>query len=379
MSEFDSGSSSLDSSMDDVSGGDAEITSDVDDSVSSDTADLDEAVETDSSAGLEGGSEIAEELGDPSENSIPEVSDEDINDIMDDPEDDPEDSFDNTDVSEIEDDIDDQPEDPVSEVSDEDINDIMDDPEDDPEDSFDNTDVSEIEDDTDDQPEDPVSEVSDEDINDIMDDPETETDADDTEAEVEDTEADHPGETELKNEPNAEITYFGRRYRTDDNGKLYMRYDDEAKNWALLPDTKYESEGYYYETNKDGSITRAGGTLRENTEGRKSLNANVDGMQEGDDRGHLIGDQFDASNRIDNLIPQASSVNRGEYKNFENTLAALCNEGHDVQVAIDPVYSDDPKRPDSLDAHLNIDGYLMDESFLNEIEQTSPKDTGDDR
>lgn len=187
---------------------------------------------------------------------------------------------------------------------------------------------------------------------------------------LDDTESPDFQNVESQNPQNAEVTYFGQRYRTDDNGDLYMRYDDENKKWELLPETKYQSSGYYYETNSDGAITLAGGTLRENTNGRKPLNATVDEMQEGDDRGHLIGDQFDGSSRIDNLIPQPATINRGEYKRFENTLAALRNEGHDVQVVIKPSHSNGSKRPDSLETHLNIDGYLFTESFGNEVNNT---------
>lgn len=180
--------------------------------------------------------------------------------------------------------------------------------------------------------------------------------------------------SEPKNKPNDTITYFGRKYRTDDNGDLYMSYNDEEKRWELLPNTKYVSNGYYYESDGNGSITNAGGTLRENIDGRKPLNAKVDGMQEGDDRGHVIGDQFDASNREDNLVPQLASVNRGEFRQFENTLAALRDEGHDIQVSYEPFYMDDPKRPALIQAHLNIDGYCFDQIFSNEEEELSEED-----
>ena len=104
-----------------------------------------------------------------------------------------------------------------------------------------------------------------------------------TEEKPEVTDPIEPVECELQNPINSEVHYFGQRYRTDDNGDLYMRYDNEKRTWELLPDTKYKSSGYYYETDENGSITRAGGTLRENVEGRKSLNANLEGLQEGDD------------------------------------------------------------------------------------------------
>lgn len=191
--------------------------------------------------------------------------------------------------------------------------------------------------------------------------------ADDTSESNDESEEVDISEISQQNPSNTVVSYFGQKYRTDDNGDIYMRYNDQDKNWELMPDTKYKSNGYYYETNEEASITRAGGTIRENTEGRKPLNAELSGMQDGDDRGHIIGDQYDGSNKIDNLFPQASTINRGTYKTFENTIAKMRDEGHDIQEVIDLVYSSDAKRPDRVDVRMNIDGYYMDETFDNGV------------
>ena len=131
-------------------------------------------------------------------------------------------------------------------------------------------------------------------------------------------------------EPNGVINEDGMRYRTDDNGNKYMSYNSDTKNWEGLPDTVYEREGYRYITDDQGRIYMAEGDLRLSDAERKSLNATVDGMLEGDDRGHIIADRFAGSNKNDNLAGQASSVNRsgGEYFEMEEMFAeTLQNKG----------------------------------------------------
>ncbi len=131
-------------------------------------------------------------------------------------------------------------------------------------------------------------------------------------------------------EPNGTIEEDGKSFRIDDNGNKYMSYNSETKNWEGLPDTVYEREGYRYITDDQGRIYMAEGDLRLSDAERKSLNAKVDGMLEGDDRGHIIADRFGASNKNDNLVGQASSVNRsgGEYFELEDMFAeTLENKG----------------------------------------------------
>ena len=43
-------------------------------------------------------------------------------------------------------------------------------------------------------------------------------------------------------------------------------------------------------------------------------------QKETDDRGHLIGDQFNGSNGMENMIPQDSDINRKDYKHWKRNL-----------------------------------------------------------
>jgi len=160
----------------------------------------------------------------------------------------------------------------------------------------------------------------------------------------------------------------GYAYRTDDNGKIHMYYDEDSDCYNMIPDNKYESCGYSYRTDSNGSIVHAEGQIHVNEDGRKSLNAKVPGMEEGDERGHIVADCNDGSNQRDNLIPQLSDENRGEYKELEKKLHDLAAEknddgsyAHKVEVNIDLKYSDNKDRPDEI-----VYTYMVDDEEIGE-------------
>lgn len=153
--------------------------------------------------------------------------------------------------------------------------------------------------------------------------------------------------TELKN---------GEPYYYDDKGSLY-RVGKE-----LAPNRGYELNGYKYQTDEKGRIVSAEGNLHlKNREGRLPIRDTIDDIGkgdqlEGDDRGHLIGDQFDGSNGLENMIPQDSDINRNEFKNFENELADAVREGKEVEVKNEPIYEGDSRRPVAIAVTYSIDG-----------------------
>lgn len=133
-----------------------------------------------------------------------------------------------------------------------------------------------------------------------------------------------------------------------------MHYDADNGQWKLNPNMAYRSNGYDYTTDDKGRIIHAEGDLRLKDGDRSPLNAKVEDMQPGDDRGHIIGDRFDGSNKIDNLLPQLSNVNRGEFKAHEGQLSKALDEGKPVHVSYDLSYGDDSKRPNGLIADYTI-------------------------
>lgn len=151
-------------------------------------------------------------------------------------------------------------------------------------------------------------------------------------------------------------TVDGKTYYYDDNGKLY-RVDGD-----LAPNTKYEINGYIYNTDDKGRIISAEGKLHmKDREGRLPIKDSIEDIgkgdqKQGDDRGHLIGDQFDGSNGLENMIPQDAGINRNDFKNLENALAKEVKDGKDVTIKVEPVYDGDSRRPVAVVVTYTIDG-----------------------
>lgn len=134
----------------------------------------------------------------------------------------------------------------------------------------------------------------------------------------------------------------------DDNGNAY-RIGDE-----LIPNNTYEINGYTYCTGDLGRIVSVEGTVQlKDREERLPIKDSMEVIGKGDqkitdDRGHLIADQLNGSNGMENLIPQDANINRRDYKLFENDLAREVKAGNEVYVKIDVIYSGDSHRPTAL-------------------------------
>lgn len=158
----------------------------------------------------------------------------------------------------------------------------------------------------------------------------------------------------------------GKIYYYDDNGKVY-RIDND-----LIPNSNYEINGYKYKTDKLGRIISAEGKLKtKEHEGRKEIKDSIEiigkgDQKEGDDRGHLIGDQFDGSNGMENLIPQNADINRRDYKKLENELAKEVKAEKDVRVNVEVVYDTDSRRPSAIVVTYSVDGKLEMRIFPND-------------
>lgn len=164
------------------------------------------------------------------------------------------------------------------------------------------------------------------------------------------------------------ITIDGDRFRTDDNGNIHMYYDKDVKSWKMMPNTAYESNGYKYKTDANGDIVHAEGQLHLSEGDRKPLNDKVEGITEDDDRGHIFADRFDGSNHRDNLFPQLSEENRGEYKAMENELAKAVEDGKEVTMSVELIYPENGEsehRPDEVNVVYTIDGEEFNRTFDN--------------
>ena len=157
--------------------------------------------------------------------------------------------------------------------------------------------------------------------------------------------------------------------------KIKIEYDDNGNpykvNNELVPSNEYEINGYKYSTDEFGRIENVSGELRlTERPGRMTINESMDDIGKGDakdtdDKGHLIGDRFDGSNKLENLVPMDSNLNRGEFKAMENQWAKALEDGKEVNVSITPEYSGDSFRPDSFIVKYTIDGETSVKVFEN--------------
>ncbi|WP_179636768.1 T7SS effector LXG polymorphic toxin [Terribacillus aidingensis] len=136
---------------------------------------------------------------------------------------------------------------------------------------------------------------------------------------------------------------------------------DELK---LKPNVKYESNGYRYQTDELGRISRAQGELKLQKGTRNSKHQLAAGNDDriiapstrGDHGGHLIGTQFNGSPLIDNIVAMNGNVNVSSYKKLENTWANALRHGQKVTVDIKPVFADKLERPTRFEIKYKIDG-----------------------
>lgn len=142
----------------------------------------------------------------------------------------------------------------------------------------------------------------------------------------------------------------------DDNGTKYREGD------MLEPNTKFERNGYSYETDDNGRVISAEGKLQvKDHKGRSEMPDSRDTVAHGemkstDDRGHLIADRFNGSGELENLVPIEGKLNKSDYAKLEDTLAEAVNDGADVRLKVEPVYEDDASRPSEFRVTYSIDG-----------------------
>lgn len=152
----------------------------------------------------------------------------------------------------------------------------------------------------------------------------------------------------------------------DDNGVIYRKGNE------LVPDCKYEKNTYTYRTDSEGRIKSAGGMLHiKEHDGRMLITDSLHDIgkgdeREGDDRGHIIGDQFGGSNGLENMIPQDADINRKDFKQFEGMLAKEVKDGKNVKVRVEPRYDGASHRPTELVVTYTIDGDTSIRIFPNE-------------
>lgn len=177
----------------------------------------------------------------------------------------------------------------------------------------------------------------------------------------------HKQAEQVKTENITPVEKTGAKEYFDDKGTKYREGD------SLLPNTHFEVRGYQYETDDRGRVVSAEGQLRIRDSGYKREMEDVrriDGQEykTTDDRGHLIGHQFDGSDKLENLVPMDKRLNQGDFVKLETTLADAVKDGADVKLKVEPVYEDNFARPSEFRVTYSIDGDKDAVVFKNERE-----------
>jgi len=176
---------------------------------------------------------------------------------------------------------------------------------------------------------------------------------------------------DTKNTRDVTDAYIPRPFTAADN---VIHTGDELRPENIEPNSTYERNGYEYATDDLGRTRTVSADLRLEEGHRSHLQTEIGHTGiDGDEGGHLIGTRYDGPTDAFNLVPQNSNLNRGDWKAMENSWASALEEGRDVKVMIDPIYTGNATRPDSFDVLTQIDGELTYSSFLNKPKEGTEK------
>ncbi|WP_421558407.1 DNA/RNA non-specific endonuclease [Pseudomonas canadensis] len=141
------------------------------------------------------------------------------------------------------------------------------------------------------------------------------------------------------------------------------------KGGKLKSDIKYRTgeHQYLYETDDLGRITKFTAEELKLTTRTTRLphSSNTPGKQPGDHAGHLAGDRFGGSAKLDNLVSQSRKANLSDFAKLENKWAQAIKDGKKVSTEIKPNYTGKDVRPSSFTAKYSIDGKIVIKDFPN--------------
>ena len=153
----------------------------------------------------------------------------------------------------------------------------------------------------------------------------------------------------------------------DDTGNIYRKGND------LVPNNTYTINNYTYKTDGLGRVTKVQGDLYlTDRTGRKTINEAMSVIGKGDEligdqKGHLMSDMFNGSNKFGNLVPQSAKLNQGPIKQLEKQLQSQIKAGKDVFLAIEIFYDESSFRPLGFVYKYTIDGVANMKVFKNDV------------
>jgi filamentous hemagglutinin len=126
--------------------------------------------------------------------------------------------------------------------------------------------------------------------------------------------------------------------------------------------------GHAYITDSSGRVKEVTGNLSPTTMDRNTYQQGCAGKSgcAGDDGGHLIASSLGGAGDRINIVPQAATLNRDDWRAMERELAGYLKEGKSVSVKIDVGYpASGGVRPNSFEVTINVNG----KTLIREFEQ----------
>ena len=141
------------------------------------------------------------------------------------------------------------------------------------------------------------------------------------------------------------------------------------KTGKLKSSIKYQTGefNYNYETGELGRISNWNTENLQLTQREKRLNhvAKTPGKLKGDHAGHLAGDRFGGSPKLDNMVSQSQHVNLSDYRKIENIWAQAIKQGKEVAVNVEVRYDKNGLRPTEFIVEYIIDGDATIQNIFN--------------
>ncbi|MDQ1131037.1 DNA/RNA non-specific endonuclease [Microbacterium sp. SORGH_AS_0888] len=137
---------------------------------------------------------------------------------------------------------------------------------------------------------------------------------------------------------------------------------------SLRPNTWYQAgeHDYIYHTDENGHIDRfyAEELGMKTHEGRLPHDRDSPGKLPGDHAGHLAGDFFGGSPKLDNIVSQFSDINLSQYKKLENQWASALKTDPPGHVTVDiKITTDATGRPTKFEVESTVNGRAVDAEF----------------
>lgn len=124
------------------------------------------------------------------------------------------------------------------------------------------------------------------------------------------------------------------------------------------PNTVYKVDGNKtYHTNELSRPSDIKATLEFSKNDRNTYQQCVGGKcgNLGDEGGHLVASIFGGPGERLNIVPMDGNLDKGVWKQMENSWAKDLKAGKKVDVQIQPIYADNSKRPSSFNVTYSVD------------------------